>query len=247
MSKPKGYFIIPNFITLIAMFCGFYSIASTLNSDYVSSAYAIMLAFVFDGIDGKIARLLNATSDFGIQMDSLSDLVSFGVAPSLLVYHWLLLPYGRVGWMAAFLFVACGALRLARFNIQTKTVSSKYFIGLPIPAAAGVIASSVLFVKEVFGNPEDFTIPFTYVFLIYLLAFLMVSTLPYYSFKKVGCVSCKDFNLLVLFVLVIFVVGMYPEIMLFLLMISYILSGLLLPLFKKKTVNAFEETGENVK
>jgi CDP-diacylglycerol--serine O-phosphatidyltransferase len=230
----------------MAMFCGFYSIASTLNGDYVSSAYAIMLAFVFDGIDGKIARLLNATSDFGVQMDSLSDLVSFGVAPSLLVYHWLLLPYGRVGWMAAFLFVACGALRLARFNVQTNGGESKYFVGLPIPAAAGVIASSVLFVKEIFGNPEDFTIPFTYVFLIYLLAFLMVSTLPYYSFKKIGCVSCKDFNLLVIFVLVIFIIGMYPEVMLFILMTTYVLSGLLLPLFKKKLVKSFGKTENKV-
>ncbi len=230
----------------MAMFCGFYSIAATLNGNYVTSSYAILLAFVFDGIDGKVARLLNATSDFGIQMDSLSDLVSFGVAPSILVYHWLLLPYGRIGWMAAFLFVACGALRLARFNIQTKTISSKYFVGLPIPAAAGVIASSVLFVKEVFGNPSDFSIPFTYVFLIYLLAFLMVSSLPYYSFKKVNCISCKDFNILVLFVLLIFVIGMYPEVMLFVLMTSYVLSGLLLPLFKKKTVETFEEAEEKL-
>lgn len=239
----KKQYLLPNFITLMAMFCGYYSIAASLRGDYVYAAYAILLAFIFDGLDGKVARLLNATSDFGIQMDSLSDLVSFGVAPSILVYNWLLIPYGRIGWMASFLFVACGALRLARFNVQTtKETKDSFFVGLPIPAAAGMIASSVLFVKDVIGNPEDFTVPFTYVFLIYLLAFLMVSSLPYYSFKKIGNISAKPFNILVIFVLAIFVVGMYPEVMLFALMVIYLLSGLLLPLFRRKKVKTLEES-----
>lgn len=240
----KKHYVLPNMITLMAMFCGYYSIAASLRGDYVSAAYAILLAFVFDGLDGKVARLLNATSDFGVQMDSLSDLVAFGVAPSILVYNWLLIPYGRVGWMAAFLFVACGALRLARFNVQTtKETKDAFFVGLPIPAAAGMIASSVLFVNDVLKvHVEDFTIPFTYVFLIYLLAFLMVSSLPYYSFKKIGCFSSKPFNVLVMFVLAIFVIGMYPEVMLFAVMFTYVLSGLLLPLFRKRKEESLEES-----
>ncbi len=237
----KRHYILPNLITLMAMFCGYYSIAASLRGDFVIAAYAILFAFVFDGLDGKVARLLDATSDFGVQMDSLSDLVAFGVAPSILVYQWVLKPYGRIGWMAAFLFVACGALRLARFNVQTtKDTKSSFFVGLPIPTAAGIIASSVLFVKEVIGNPQDFSIPFTYVFLIYVLAFLMVSSLPYYSFKNLSNISIKPFNILVMFVLLIFVVGMYPEVMLFIVMVLYILSGLLLPLFKRKKARALE-------
>ncbi len=126
----------------------------------------------FDGLDGKLARMLNATSEFGIQLDSLADLVSFGVAPAILVYKWALAPYGRLGWMAAFLFfVACGALRLARFNVQTKVIDPRFFIGLPIPAAAGVVVTSVLFAKEFIGDPNDMTVPIWFTFMIYILAF----------------------------------------------------------------------------
>lgn len=136
--------IFPNFVTLLGLFSGFYSIIATLNGNYVMAAYATLIAFVFDGLDGKIARMLNASSEFGIQLDSLADLISFGVAPALLVYKWALEPYGRLGWMAAFLFVACAALRLARFNVQAKRISNKFFVGLPSPAAAGVVVTSVL-------------------------------------------------------------------------------------------------------
>jgi CDP-diacylglycerol--serine O-phosphatidyltransferase len=239
----KKELVVPNFITIMALFCGFYSIIATEKGDYDLAAYAILAAFLFDGIDGKIARLMNATSDFGIQLDSLSDLVSFGIAPAILLYKWLLMPYGRLGWMAAFLFVACGALRLARFNIQTKRIPSSFFIGLPIPAAAGLIASSLIFVKHLTGNPANFSISISYVFMIYILAFLMVSNFPYFSFKKIDFHGIKTFNIMVIFVLTIFVVGLYPEMMLFLLFTLYALSGLLLSLLKvKRTKETLEES-----
>jgi len=238
--------ILPNFLTVMGMFCGFYSIVASIKGDYLAASYAILAAFIFDGLDGKVARALNATSKFGVQLDSLSDLVSFGVAPAVLVYMWLLIPYGRLGWMAAFLFVACGALRLARFNVQVGKVDSKFFVGLPIPSAAGIIATSVLFVKDVFGNPTDFSIPVTYVFLIYLLAFLMVSSLPYYSFKKIDSLSKRPFNIMVMFVLFIFIIGMYPEIFLFLFFLGYVFSGLLLGLLRYKKKMPVEEHIEEV-
>jgi CDP-diacylglycerol--serine O-phosphatidyltransferase len=225
-------YIFPNLITILSLFSGFYSIVATFNEMYLQASYAILMSFVFDGLDGKIARILNATSEFGVQLDSLSDLVAFGVAPAVLVYKWLLLPYGRIGWMAAFLFVACGALRLARFNVQAGKIDSSFFVGLPIPAAAGVIASSVLFVKEFFGDPYFFSIPIYFVFLIYLLAFLMVSNFPYYSFKKVEWVSLKPFNMLVVFVLVVFLLGLYPELMLFLFFVAFALSGIVLKVLR---------------
>ncbi|KAA0258004.1 CDP-diacylglycerol--serine O-phosphatidyltransferase [Deferribacter autotrophicus] len=236
----KREYLLPNFITLLSLFSGFYSIIASINGNFVLAAYAIIFAFVFDGLDGKVARMLHATSEFGIQMDSLSDLVAFGLAPALLIYKWVLTPYGRVGWMASFLFVACGALRLARFNVMTKKIDNRYFIGLPIPAAAGVIASSVLFVKEVFGKPEGISIPLSFVLFIYLLAFLMVSNVKYYSFKKLELHGIKPFSLLVGFALFIFVIGMYPEIFLFVFFIGYTFSGLLLQLLKFLKYRALE-------
>jgi len=226
----KNY-VLPNLVTIMGLFCGFYSIIASLNGQYTLAASATLVAFVFDGIDGKIARLMNATSDFGIQLDSLSDLVSFGVAPGILVYKWALEPYGRLGWMAAFLFVACGALRLARFNVMTKKIDPRYFIGLPIPAAAGVVASSVLFVKEYIGNPEDITLPVWFTFTIYILAFLMVSNVRYYSGKTLF--QQKSYNVLVMFVLAIFVIGLIPELSLFVLSVGYAFSGLLLFAYKR--------------
>jgi len=220
----KNY-VLPNLVTILGLFCGFYSIIATINGNFTLAASATLVAFIFDGLDGKLARMLNATSDFGIQLDSLSDLISFGVAPAVLVYKWALAPYGRLGWMAAFLFVACGALRLARFNVQTKKLDPRFFVGLPIPAAAGVVATSVLFANEFIGNPSDITVPVWFTFTIYILAFLMVSNIRYYSCKTVT--SQKSYNVLVVFVLIIFVLGLYPELFLFLLSTGYALSGLL--------------------
>lgn len=228
---PNKNYLLPNLVTIMSLFCGFYSIIASLKGNYALAASATLVAFIFDGMDGKIARLMNATSDFGIQLDSLSDLVSFGVAPGILVYKWALEPYGRLGWMAAFLFVACGALRLARFNVMTKKLDPKYFIGLPIPAAAGVIASSVLFVKEFIGDPETITLPLWYTFTIYILAFLMVSNIRYYSGKTLF--QQKSYNVLVMFVLVLFVLGLYPELFLFLLSVGYAFSGILLYVFRR--------------
>ena len=143
--KPKkGVYLLPNTLTLCGMFSGFYAILSAINGDFLYSAWAIILANIFDGLDGWIARLTNTSTRFGIELDSLSDLVAFGVAPSVLMYKWVLAPFDRVGWAAAFLFVACGALRLARFNVQTGAPGSKAFKGMPIPAAATILASIVI-------------------------------------------------------------------------------------------------------
>ena len=143
-SMKKGIYILPNLFTLGNMLCGFYSIISTIEGRFHHAAVAIFIAALADGLDGKIARLTKTCSRFGVEFDSLADLVSFGVAPALLIYIWALRPYQRVGWLAAFLFVICGALRLARFNVQVYTSENKYFTGLPIPAAATTIASFVL-------------------------------------------------------------------------------------------------------
>lgn len=147
--KPKkGVYLLPNALTLCGLFSGFFAIMATINGNYLYAAWAIIIANIFDGLDGWIARLTNTTTRFGIELDSLSDLVAFGVAPAVMMYKWALMPFGRIGWAAAFLFVACGALRLARFNIQTGQPGSKAFKGMPIPGAATVLSSVIILTPE---------------------------------------------------------------------------------------------------
>jgi len=139
----RGIYLLPSILTTFGMFAGFYSIIASINGDFTLAAISIMVAMLWDALDGRVARLTNTQSDFGAQYDSLADLVSFGVAPALLVYEWSLSDLGRIGWLAAFIFLACAALRLARFNTQVGTSDKRYFQGLPSPAAAGVIASMI--------------------------------------------------------------------------------------------------------
>ncbi|RTZ93891.1 MAG: CDP-diacylglycerol--serine O-phosphatidyltransferase [Deltaproteobacteria bacterium] len=219
----KGIYLLPNLLTSGSMFLGFYAILHAFKGDFTRAAMAIMLAAILDGLDGRVARLTKTESRFGVEYDSLADLISFGVAPAVLAYTWALKPFGRFGWLAAFLFLACGALRLARFNVQVNSVESSHFIGLPIPAAAGTIATLVLFIHRlhiVFINRSLIIL-----LLVYILAFLMVSSIRFYSFKKFDLIRRKPFSTLVLAVLALVVIISEPEIMLFAIFCLYILSG----------------------
>ena len=140
----KGVYLLPNLITSASLFGGFYSIIASLDGDFEKAAIAIFISAILDGLDGRIARLTGSTSKFGVEYDSLADLIAFGLAPGVLIFTWGLRPFGRYGWLAAFLYVVCGALRLARFNVQITTIESKRFNGLPIPAAAVLVAMTVL-------------------------------------------------------------------------------------------------------
>lgn len=231
-TVPKNL-ILPNMITLLGLLCGVYSMVAASHDRIVAASIAILLAAVFDGLDGKVARLVNGASDFGVQLDSLADVISFGVAPAFLIYSWQLSEFGRIGLMVTFLFVACGALRLARFNVQTKTVSNLFFVGMPIPGAAGVLVSSILFVQRL--GLEDFTyLGAFYLALVFLMAFLMVSTVPYYSFKKLGFLKTHPFNTVVVFVLFLVVIGIEPAITIFTVLMAYVVSGfVMLPVSKR--------------
>lgn len=233
----KGVYILPNLFTTGNLFCGFWAIISVFQEKFFYAAVAILLAAVFDALDGKVARLSGATSKFGVQYDSLSDLVSFGVAPALLAFSWALRPYGRFGWLAAFLFVVCGALRLARFNVQTASGETKYFKGLPIPAAASMIALTILLYLRLIetGWVKDIVI----LVMIYILAFLMVSNIRYFSFKEFDLARRKPFSLFMFIVLSMIVIIMEPTLVLFGFALFYVLSGpvnMILAWYKKKAL-----------
>ena len=222
-SLRKGVYLLPNLFTTGTLFAGFYGIISTMNGGYYVAAWFILISAIFDVLDGKVARLTGTTSRFGVEYDSLADLAAFGVAPGLLMYSWALKPFGKLGWLAAFLYVVCGALRLARFNVQVDTVESKRFLGLPIPASASMVASCVLLFYHLGGSGSIRKV--SVLILIYVLALLMVSNVRYYSFKDPELVKRQPFGFLVLLIFVVIVVVAEPQIMIFALFGIYLLSG----------------------
>jgi CDP-diacylglycerol--serine O-phosphatidyltransferase len=201
---------------------------------FTHAAVAIFISGVFDMLDGRVARLTGSSSRFGVEYDSLSDVIAFGVAPGLLAYMWALKGYGRFGWLAAFLFVACGALRLARFNVQVDNAQKRSFLGLPIPAAAAMIAGSVLFYSWL-GYPDGIKTIFVPI-LIYVLAFLMVSDVRYYSFKDMSFFKGRPFRSTVAAILFLVIIFIEPEVSLFIVTFGYVLSGPAYTLLVRKKV-----------
>ncbi len=219
------FYLLPCLFTTASLLSGFYAIISAINGNFFNAAVAIIIAAIFDGLDGRVARMTNTTSQFGMEYDSLCDLVSFGVAPALLAYLWALEPFGRYGWLAAFLYVATTALRLGRFNALAILSSggSKDFVGLPCPAAAGMIATTVLFCHflGLSGTVKHISI----VIEVYGLSYLMVSNFRYLSFKSPESTRAKNFQRLVVMVLLIMVIATEPAVTLFFVGLIYILSG----------------------
>lgn len=217
------FYPLPCMFTLASLFCGFYSMIASVNKDFKTAAIAILVAAIFDGLDGRVARMTRTTSQFGVELDSLCDMVSFGVAPGLLAYLWALNPYGRYGWLAAFLYVAMTSLRLARFNSQDTKSDSKDFVGLPCPAAAAMIVTSVLFCHYlgITGEVKHISL----LLLVYMLSYLMVSTHRYLSFKQPKAGRFKTFQILVGMLLLFILIAAEPDIMLFVICLLYIASG----------------------
>jgi len=231
MIQRKGIHILPSLFTTGNVFCGFYAFVAVLNEDFYHAAWAISVGMIFDGLDGRIARLTKTTSAFGMQYDSLADIITFGMAPAFLAYAWVLKPFGRLGWMAAFLFLLCAALRLARFNITKSDISSNHFIGLPSPAAAVVVASIVIAFEDLFATRIN---PFIMVMVIYGLAFLMVSNIKYPAFKKFNFNKRVAFSRFLFIILFIYVLATIPRVALFLLGVSYTVVGPIGLLIKNK-------------
>lgn len=229
-SKRLGIYVLPNLFTTGSLFAGFYAIISAMHQQFNHAALAIMIAMFLDGLDGRVARLINAQSEFGAHYDSLSDLVSFGVAPALVLYNWALVylsSYGmaKVAWLSAFFYVACVALRLAKFNSlsQENTVAKRYFFGLPCPAAAGLVAMSTWFVKQFAWSGMSFYVLMTMITI--LLAFLMVSNIKYRSFKDFSLKDRVRFYFSLMIVIVIVAITLAPVDTLFFIFALYVLSG----------------------
>lgn len=232
----KGIYILPNLMTLSSMFLGFYSIIASLESQYELAAWTIMAATVFDVLDGWVARITHTTTRFGIEIDSLSDVISFGVAPAALVYAWALSQFGRIGWLGAFFLVACAALRLARFNVQMGSTEKKHFTGLPTPASAMVIATTVLAYDEIINILERLELrefaaavndDYWVLAMTFILAGLMVSNITYHSLKEVNLKERRPFWVLVVIVASFAIVAYHPGLVLFIVSLLYVGIGII--------------------
>ena len=225
-QRRRGVYLIPNILTTGNLFSGLASVVAVFHEKYELAAIAILIAMVFDTLDGTSARLMKSTSEFGVQYDSLSDLISFGIAPGMLIYVWGLESPGLFGAAVMFAYVACGALRLARFNVTGSGGENKYFIGLPIPAAAGLIATLLIVDLRVFQIASPFK-SFVVLVVSLTLSFLMVSRLKYHSLKELQFHRRHHFMYLVWAVLTLVSVVAYPQFMLFLVCAGYALSGVI--------------------
>src|SRR5437870_2008446 len=221
-ARGRGDVLLPCRRTTGNLFCGFFAPPLTVGGRFCEAALAIFVAMVMDLLDGRVARLMKATSQFGVEFDSLADVVSFCVAPAFLVYSFALKDLSRPAWFGAFLFVICGALRLARFNVQTGTVDRRFFIGLSTPAAAGVVAATVLLLGD---EPLAHWIQIALAAAVGVLALLMVSTFRYWSFKEVDFVRRRPLQTLLVVVLAVMIVATKHDLFLFMLFTGYALSG----------------------
>jgi len=226
----RGIYLLPNMVTTAGLFAGFYAIVAAMNGRFEAAAIAIFIAMVMDGLDGRVARLTNTQSDFGVQYDSLSDMVCFGLAPALVIYEWSLrymvsVGWAKLGWLAAFIYAASAALRLARFNAQVATAEKSYFRGLPSPSAAGVLAGLVWAATD-FGLEGEALVYLAFVLTV-SMGLLMVSNIRYYSFKEFGFKNRVSFVAILVVVLVYAFASIDPPKVLFLGFLVYSIFGII--------------------
>jgi CDP-diacylglycerol---serine O-phosphatidyltransferase len=225
--RQQGIYLLPNLFTTAALFAGFYAIIAAMRGDFENAAVAIFFAMVFDGLDGRIARLTNTSSKFGAEFDSLADMVSFGVAPALVVFSWALGDLGKFGWSASFVYVACAALRLARFNTQIDSADKNYFTGLASPAAAAILASTVWVCHDLgfIGVELPRELSVVVGILTALVGFLMIANFPYYSFKGIDFRGRVPFVVIIAVVLIFGLITLDPPSILMAGFLIYALSG----------------------
>jgi len=231
--------LLPGLFTTLNLFSGFYAVLSSFEGKFLNSGIAIFFSLVFDVLDGRIARATHQTSKFGKEYDSLADLVSFGLAPAFLIYNFSLKAFSKVGWLACFLYTACVALRLARFNVKS---SSQHFEGLPSPAGGAIIASLVILLQSL--GVEPLYKNYFLLFMIYFLSYLLVSPIKYPSFKELKVKGLPAFYFLLIFVFLLILTATNPPLILFVLATIYVLLGPLL-LFKNLFGNILKKNYKN--
>ncbi|MCH8265829.1 MAG: CDP-diacylglycerol--serine O-phosphatidyltransferase [Proteobacteria bacterium] len=231
--RRRGIYLLPNLLTLGALFSGFYAVIAGMSGDFNEAGWAILIAGVLDLLDGRIARLTNTQSAFGAQFDSLSDMVSFGVAPSLIMFSWAFGPLGNVGWAASFIYMSCAALRLARFNVQLDTMDKRFFLGLQSPMAAGLI-TFVPWVCYKYGVEVTPLIAYLAAMLTVFTGLLMISNYKYFSFKELHFRGTVPYVVFVFAVILLVVVAQNPHEMLLGMNIIYVASGPCVWLFRKR-------------
>ena len=222
--RRRGIYLLPNLLTTGAMFAGFYAVIAGVNGDFRDACIAIIVAMFLDGLDGRVARLTNTQSAFGAEYDSLSDMLAFGVAPALICFSWALSELGKLGWTAAFIYVACAALRLARFNVQSGTADKRYFVGLASPSAAGLVVFMVFAFHEYSIDVTSVVAVFAALITV-LAGILMVINVRYYSFKDLDFRHRVPFPAILAIVLILVVVAQHPPTVLFSMAILYAASG----------------------
>ncbi|MFT4519637.1 MAG: CDP-diacylglycerol--serine O-phosphatidyltransferase [Halioglobus sp.] len=234
--RRKGIYLLPNLCTTAALFAGFYAIIAAMRGDFESAPLAIFFAMLMDGLDGRIARLTNTSSKFGAEYDSLADMVSFGVAPALVMFGWALGDLGKFGWSAAFIYVACAALRLARFNTQIDTADKNYFTGLASPAAAAIVASTVWVCHDLgwVGSNLPREIAVVVGILTAAVGFLMIANFPYYSFKGVDFRRRVPFVVMIAVILIFGLITVDPPIVLLIASLLYAVSGPVQQVLKRR-------------
>ena len=237
LSSRRGIYVLPSLFTTMGLFSGFYALIAAVQGLYETAAWAIIAAAVFDMLDGRVARLLHAETAFGAEYDSLCDMLSFGIAPAVLVYLWALIPLQKFGWLAAFMIAACAALRLARFNVQLETQDKRYFQGLPTPAAALLIATAVLFYEK-----SDID-PFSWFWfgVSIALALLMVSKVRFVSGKDFDLRQRRSFAIPVIMLVAVVLIVADPYRVLFALFMAYALHGIMLSLWQQKNLARYRK------
>ncbi len=225
-NRHKSIYLLPNAFTTAALFCGFYAIVMAMNQKFENAAIAIFIAMILDSLDGRIARLTNTQSEFGAQYDSLSDMVNFGAAPSLVIYVWALKDLGKLGWLSAFVYCAGAALRLARFNTNIAVVDKRYFQGLPSPAAAALVAGFIyVMVDSGFTDQHPLWVSWVSWVITLFAGLTMVTNVPFYSFKDVNFGKAVPFIMVFVVVLIFVAISIHPPIVLFGMFILFGLSG----------------------
>jgi CDP-diacylglycerol--serine O-phosphatidyltransferase len=241
----RGVYLLPNVLTTFGLFAGFFAIVLATKGQYADAAIAIFVAMLFDGLDGRVARLTNTQSSFGEQYDSMADMLSFCVAPALLVYFWQFSDLGKIGWLGAFVYTAAGALRLARFNTQIGVEDKRYFQGLPSPAAAALVAGMV-WTKQSIGVTEyDQYLTLVSWIILVGAGVLMVSNIRYYSFKEINLKGRSSFKLLLVATLIIIVITLWPSVILFVFFLAYALSGLIMTMIEVRKKRQMKKRAKN--